>query len=94
MSDERPAAAGGADGERVQISVGPLPASTKEYVPGKLFPRIRVPMRRIALSHAPDGQGTGGVGYQPMKAHGLETRAASLTVYDCFWSLHRKRAAD
>ncbi len=40
-----------------KISTGPLPASTKIYVPGKLHPSLRVPMRQIAQtpthSHIP-----------------------------------------
>lgn len=33
----------------IDVTTGPLPASTKIYVPGELHPHIRVPMRQIAL---------------------------------------------
>src|SRR3546814_2233542 len=32
----------------MQVSGGPLPASTKRYTPGRLHPAIRVPHREIA----------------------------------------------
>jgi phosphomethylpyrimidine synthase len=35
---------------RRQITLGPLPGSSKIYVPGERFPELRVPMRRIALA--------------------------------------------
>lgn len=31
------------------VTTGPLPASTKVFKPGVLYPDIRVPMREIAL---------------------------------------------
>ncbi|WP_448585875.1 phosphomethylpyrimidine synthase ThiC [Thermaurantiacus sp.] len=34
----------------IGVTTGPLPASRKVYVPGRLFPDIRVPFREIALS--------------------------------------------
>ncbi|MHB0953486.1 MAG: phosphomethylpyrimidine synthase ThiC [Allorhizobium sp.] len=37
------------------ITTGPLPASTKVYMPGVLHPQIRVPMREIAL-HPTSGE--------------------------------------
>src|SRR5512138_2298155 len=33
-----------------RITLGPLPASRKVYVPGSIFPDIRVPAREIALA--------------------------------------------
>ncbi|WPY94942.1 phosphomethylpyrimidine synthase ThiC [Limimaricola variabilis] len=35
--------------ELPKVTTGPLPASTKIHVPGRLFAQIRVPMREIAL---------------------------------------------
>jgi phosphomethylpyrimidine synthase len=40
-------------GEVSQVSIGPLPASRKVYVPGRLFPDVSVAMREVSLS-SPD----------------------------------------
>ncbi|MCJ8506587.1 phosphomethylpyrimidine synthase ThiC [Rhizobium lemnae] len=40
---------------RPEVTTGPLPASTKIYVPGELHPDIRVPLRQIAL-HPTSGE--------------------------------------
>ncbi|MGH8020382.1 MAG: phosphomethylpyrimidine synthase ThiC, partial [Opitutaceae bacterium] len=51
-------------------STAPLPASTRVYVPGKLHPEVRVPMRAIALS--------------PTKRFdGAIEANESVRVYDC-----------
>src|SRR5262249_40693049 len=47
-----------------------LPASTRVYVPGELFPEVRVPMREIALS--PTRTMSGALEENP-----------SVRVYDC-----------
>ncbi len=43
--------------ELIKITSGPLPGSTKIYVEGKMFPDIRVPMRRIDLADTIDEKG-------------------------------------
>src|SRR5260370_14383865 len=40
----------GSMNQNLAVSTGPLPASRKVYVPGKLHPEIRVPFREIDLS--------------------------------------------
>jgi len=42
--------------EHSKITTEPLPGSRKIYVPGKMFPAIRVPMREIAVSSVPGGE--------------------------------------
>ncbi|OLP57819.1 phosphomethylpyrimidine synthase ThiC [Xaviernesmea oryzae] len=40
---------------RPEVTTGPLPASTKIFVPGEIHPEIRVPLRQIAL-HPTSGE--------------------------------------
>jgi len=54
-------------------TTGPFPRSRKIYVPGRLFPNVRVPMRDIALSPTKHSDGNG---------HANETPNAGVTVYD------------
>ena len=41
--------------DRPEVTTGPLPASTKIFLPGEIHPDIRVPMRQIAL-HPTSGE--------------------------------------
>ena len=54
------------------LTHGPLIGSEKIYVPGQLFPELRVGMRRIALSDTYNGMGA----VPPMPLSSSTTQAA------------------
>ncbi|MES2440479.1 MAG: phosphomethylpyrimidine synthase, partial [Verrucomicrobiota bacterium] len=56
--------------ETHDASLAPLPASTRVYVQGELFPQIRVPMREISLSDT-------------KSFNGRIEKNESVRVYDC-----------
>ncbi len=53
------------------ITVGPYPASQKIYLPGTLYPQIRVPMRQISLSPS-----------RPFSGMGVPSDNPPVVVYD------------
>src|SRR5438874_868059 len=62
------------EGRLAAITTGPMPASRKVYLPGTMYPFLRVPVREIAQTPTRRRDATG--------AEGSETPNPPISVYD------------